>query len=493
MSISPPTDFLSSKVEELLSRTRFDLADISSDELEDLGYFRVIGMKNESRSSSKSNLDLIIQGRSEPDGEGKPFQIKQSAIAKHLRNTEPKLVYYSSSSSSPSSSSSEIDSDCEINESQQSKHGGMQTNVKTNYKPLKNELKESPFVDVYDQKFNDQKKFHNDFGIRHRSNSASNSGVDKVMKLRSKLNDPANNKLKKTKITKESTATGTQTVRSFLSEQAQNKDKRDTIVMGLNGDNKSKRKASKEYKNVLEKHKNDKEKYKNALEKHKNALEKHKNALEKHKNDKERYKNDNEKYKNDNEKYKNQKDKNDKQNVNKIENKKEPLSWFVPFNKYSNRFSSITNPKVQYESYQPQSLQEAFRINCNIISRRSQLRTRYINLLTEHRKRTAEQRLVAAAKAYQNQKQLGRQVQLPAMKSSVVYQQKRIFTHKEMREQTEKIYVRLPEVVAEKEKKKREEKERVHRLMAEVYKYTLKNYALKGKINWPITQRCLNY
>ena len=456
MSISPPTDFLSSKVEELLSRTRFDLADISSDELENLGYFRVIGMKNESRSSSKSNLDLIVQGRSEPDGEGKPFQLKQSAITKHLHNTEPKLVYYSSSSSSSlsssSPSSSETDSDCEINEGQQNKHRGMQTNVKTNYKPLKNELKESPFVDVYDKKFDDKKKFHNDFGIRHRSNSASNSGVDKVMKLRSKLNDPANNKLKKTKITKESTATGTQTVRSFLSEQVQNKNKQDNIVMGLNGNNRSKRKASKEYKN-------DKEKYKNREDKN----------------------------------TKQNVNKNDKQNVNKNENKKEPLSWFVPFNKYSNRFSSITKPKVQYESYQPQSLQEAFRINCSIISRRSQLRTKYINLLTEHRKRTAEHRLVAAAKAYQNQRELGRQLQLPAMKSSVVYQQKRIFTHKEMREQTEKIYIRLPEVVAEREKKKREEKERVHRLMAEVYKYTLKNYALKGKINWPITQRCLNY
>jgi len=47
--------------------------------------------------------------------------------------------------------------------------------------------------------------------------------------------------------------------------------------------------------------------------------------------------------------------------------------------------------------------------------------------------------------------------------------------------------------VEHRERKKTEQLKRSHRLMAQIYKYRLKDCALKGKVDWPITQSCLYY
>ncbi|KAK2716537.1 uncharacterized protein LOC136039416 isoform X2 [Artemia franciscana] len=59
----------------------------------------------------------------------------------------------------------------------------------------------------------------------------------------------------------------------------------------------------------------------------------------------------------------------------------------------------------------------------------------------------------------------------------------RMFTHKEMREQTEKMFRRLPEAQKRALEKAREDAARANRLMVQLYQKRLQERALKGRIN----------
>ena len=69
---------------------------------------------------------------------------------------------------------------------------------------------------------------------------------------------------------------------------------------------------------------------------------------------------------------------------------------------------------------------------------------------------------------------------------------RRVFTHREMRAQTEKVYRKLPEVKAQTVTAKREDDARRRKLMADIFKQRLKENAIRGKLNWPITSQAIN-
>jgi hypothetical protein len=181
---------------------------------------------------------------------------------------------------------------------------------------------------------------------------------------------------------------------------------------------------------------------------------------------------------------------------------KQPISWFIPMNsyrknnKYMNSISGVRRKQYSKDYIKqtstPLTLQEAFNRNCNYMRTQSEYRIHCINRIADLRKRTAEERLKELTKSYLIQKQNDKLVKnftQPVFRTTI----RRVFTHQEMRAQTEKIYANLPEVRALREKKKKEEKERSQRLMAQIYKYRLKDNALKGKVSWKITQSCLSY
>ena len=66
-----------------------------------------------------------------------------------------------------------------------------------------------------------------------------------------------------------------------------------------------------------------------------------------------------------------------------------------------------------------------------------------------------------------------------------------VFTHREMRAQTEKVYSKLPEVKAQKVNVKREDDAKRRRMMANIFKQRLKENAIRGKLNWPITSQAI--
>ena len=189
----------------------------------------------------------------------------------------------------------------------------------------------------------------------------------------------------------------------------------------------------------------------------------------------------------------------------RLTNEKQPVSWFIPIdNKTQNRnISRITKTFGRSErqkaktyhlrvSSTPLPLQEAFNQNCVEMKTNSQIRVNRINTIAELRKRTADERLIEMAKQFVRQQEASKVVKTkviqPVFKSTI----KRFFTHEEMRAQTERIYNNLPEVKAMREKKKLKERQKNQRLLAQIYKYRIKDNALKGRLTWKITQSCLN-
>lgn len=68
---------------------------------------------------------------------------------------------------------------------------------------------------------------------------------------------------------------------------------------------------------------------------------------------------------------------------------------------------------------------------------------------------------------------------------------RRVFTHKQMRSQTERIYTKLPEVKEKQEEKDMQDFKKTHQIMKAVYTKRVKGETLKGKVDFPITQNFL--
>jgi hypothetical protein len=183
----------------------------------------------------------------------------------------------------------------------------------------------------------------------------------------------------------------------------------------------------------------------------------------------------------------------------------ETLAWFVPMSPKGKkptlkRSGAGTEPKrvatsgtsgasacrcSRKQASDSLSLQEAFRLKCALIARRSERRVNEIHVKATVRERTAQERYAEAAEIYSKWEE-GRVVACSVPKQAIHVPRKRVFTQREMRLQTQRIYGSLPEVKEKRQRQKREEQEKTHRLMASIYTNRLKQNALKGRVTWPL-------
>nr|XP_027205745.1 uncharacterized protein LOC113799329 [Dermatophagoides pteronyssinus] len=71
---------------------------------------------------------------------------------------------------------------------------------------------------------------------------------------------------------------------------------------------------------------------------------------------------------------------------------------------------------------------------------------------------------------------------------------RRVFTHQQMRKQTEKLYRKLPESknCRKNEQRFNEDDAKKRRMMAQIFKQKLKDNAVRGRLNWPITSQAIS-
>jgi hypothetical protein len=201
--------------------------------------------------------------------------------------------------------------------------------------------------------------------------------------------------------------------------------------------------------------------------------------------------------------------------------KKEPEVWFIPFDGISRHpkraplnsntfkrkdvrnltssiiFSSGEKSIAQQDNGQL-SLQDAFKQRCSRVYKRSESRLNYISAKRNIRKQTAERRIATASNRLHLELERLSQDRGNANPAHSVAQvhllePKRVFTHKEMRRHTERIYSQLPEVRDKIKLKKKADNERVHRLMAQVYTTKVKQQTLRGRTDFPITKNLIVY
>lgn len=139
------------------------------------------------------------------------------------------------------------------------------------------------------------------------------------------------------------------------------------------------------------------------------------------------------------------------------------VSWFIPFRK--------TN--------QITSLQMSFLRHCSSVIQNSKRRQREIPKLAQVRTLRACQKCKQHSKPAQH----SIKPQLPSQSSL------NIFTHRTMRQQTERIYSRLMEGNKEREKWTRDQQ--MHRIMAHIFQKKLQQATLRGKVSWQITETCM--
>jgi hypothetical protein len=75
--------------------------------------------------------------------------------------------------------------------------------------------------------------------------------------------------------------------------------------------------------------------------------------------------------------------------------------------------------------------------------------------------------------------------------TDIFVKMRRVFTHKEMRKQTERMYRKLPEVNEREVEKDMQDFKKTHQIMKAVYTDRVKKETLKGKVDFPITQNFL--
>uniref|UniRef100_A0A131XVT2 Putative wrky transcription factor protein 1 isoform x2 n=1 Tax=Ixodes ricinus TaxID=34613 RepID=A0A131XVT2_IXORI len=125
------------------------------------------------------------------------------------------------------------------------------------------------------------------------------------------------------------------------------------------------------------------------------------------------------------------------------------------------------------------SLQAAFAAHCGHLIQRFQARQLQVATLAKQRQHQQAPLLMHfhTKNNVQAQKMASQRLKQP-----------RTFSHREMRDQTEKVYQKLPEVIDKKKRVHREQQYRANRLMAQVYNKAIQERALKGHINFAINR-----
>ncbi|XP_050049426.1 uncharacterized protein [Dermacentor andersoni] len=169
---------------------------------------------------------------------------------------------------------------------------------------------------------------------------------------------------------------------------------------------------------------------------------------------------------------------------------KRPVAWVVPLGSNihypgNKQQGASTKERNHQDVKEGESLQEAFAARCSRLIKRSEARQTQVAILAERRQK---QRLAPL----QVQLQGRNQVQPRPPGSLGRASTKKTFTHKEMREQTERVYQKLPEVIDSKTRLRREQQYRTNRLMAQLYNKAIQEKALTGCINFPINKPFTN-
>lgn len=163
-----------------------------------------------------------------------------------------------------------------------------------------------------------------------------------------------------------------------------------------------------------------------------------------------------------------------------------PVAWVVPFgsdSRYPGNGHNAASPKTdtQQNADREESLQAAFAARCGRLIERLEARQSQVAVLAERRRK---QQPTAGQAQLQGRTQ--EQRRLPGLRGGGPM--KKTFTHKEMREQTERVYQKLPEVVDTKTRLRREQQYRTNRLMAQLYNKALQEKALRGCVNFAINK-----
>uniref|UniRef100_A0A224YPL4 Protein, containing ALMS motif n=1 Tax=Rhipicephalus zambeziensis TaxID=60191 RepID=A0A224YPL4_9ACAR len=163
-----------------------------------------------------------------------------------------------------------------------------------------------------------------------------------------------------------------------------------------------------------------------------------------------------------------------------------PVAWVVPVGlntpyRGSKQEGASSKERNHQDTKQEESLQAAFAAHCSRLIKRSEARQTQLAILAERRQK---QRLAPLQVQLQGRNQLHPHPPGNLGKAST----KKTFTHKEMREQTERVYQKLPEVIDSKTRLHREQQYRTNRLMAQLYNKAIQEKALIGCVNFPINK-----
>lgn len=167
-----------------------------------------------------------------------------------------------------------------------------------------------------------------------------------------------------------------------------------------------------------------------------------------------------------------------------------PIAWVVPVGLNTpylggKQQAALPKEKSHEDARQEESLQAAFAAHCRRLIERSEARQTRVAILAERRQK---QRLAPLQVQLQ-----GRNRQQPRPSGNLgKASTKKTFTHKEMREQTERVYQKLPEVIDSKTRLHREQQYRTNRLMAQLYNKAIQEQALIGCVNFPINKPSTN-
>ncbi|CAN8000813.1 unnamed protein product [Ixodes pacificus] len=158
------------------------------------------------------------------------------------------------------------------------------------------------------------------------------------------------------------------------------------------------------------------------------------------------------------------------------------VAWVVPLETVQCPGSPASEAPAKSDHVQANedlSLQAAFAAHCGHLIQRFQARQLQVATLAKQRQHQQAPLLMhfVTKNNVQAQKMASQRLKQP-----------RTFSHREMRDQTEKVYQKLPEVVDKKKRVHREQQYRANRLMAQVYNKAIQERALKGHINFAINR-----
>ncbi|XP_064466323.1 uncharacterized protein LOC135377659 isoform X2 [Ornithodoros turicata] len=165
------------------------------------------------------------------------------------------------------------------------------------------------------------------------------------------------------------------------------------------------------------------------------------------------------------------------------------VSWVVPLLRSGGSQKENASAEVEERVHQLKSfsLQAAFAEKCKHVIRHSQDRLSRITALAERR---SKRRAIFPA--------VSREPKATTLRRSDSHKlegeshPRALYTQREMRQQTEKVYNKLPEVVQMKEKLSREQQYRRNRQTVQTYNKAIQEHALRGCVNFAIDRPCIN-